>query len=122
MDIYLEPGTGLRSRLESSFGTAVGIVAFSAGIRSAIALTTRLYPNEGVDQLIASLCAWAGTKAGSLGVTPVTPFDLASGLVAATACSFDQYTHLIGILESLWDAFWLLTSVDDEVGIPSCSR
>jgi len=96
VSIYLEPGTGLGGRLESSFGTAVGIVTLSTGVRSTIALTTRLDPNEGVDQLVTSLCAWAGTKASSLGVTPVTPFDLARGLLAVTAWSFGQYVCLFG--------------------------
>lgn len=96
MKTYLEPGTGLRSRLESGFGTAVSIVALSASVRSAIALTTRLYPNEGVDQLVTSLCAWAGTESSSLRVTPVTPFDLASRLLAVAAWSFGQYMRLVG--------------------------
>lgn len=83
---YLEPGASLRSRLKGSSGTTVSVVALSTLVRGAIALTTGLDPNEGVDQLVAGVGSWANSKSSSLGIAPVAPFNLACGLLAVAAC------------------------------------
>jgi hypothetical protein len=84
---YLEPGTGLRSRLKSSINTTVRIIALGRLVRGAVTLTTRLNPDERVNQFVARVGCRADTKTSALGVAPVTPFVLARRLFAVAACS-----------------------------------
>jgi hypothetical protein len=84
---YLEPGTGLRSRLKSSINTTVRIIALGRLVRGAITLTTRLDPDKRVNQFVARVGGRADTETSALGVAPVTPFVLARRLLAVAACS-----------------------------------
>jgi hypothetical protein len=90
LEVGLEPGTGFRSGLEGCGGTAVGVITDSGGIGSTVALTTWLDPDEGIEESVTSVGAWAGTETSSHSVTPITPFVLASWLLARSALVSDE--------------------------------
>lgn len=66
------------------------VVASSRGIRGTIRLTTRLDPDESVDEGIASVGRGSETESSSGSVAPVTPSLLASGLLTRSALVDDE--------------------------------
>jgi hypothetical protein len=68
------PGSGLGARLESIFHAAEAIVALCACVAGAIALTTRLAPDKGVDKRGACVGGGVATEARAVDVAPVAPF------------------------------------------------
>ncbi len=68
LEVGLEPGASLRSRLESIRQTAVVVVAGGAGVAGAIALATGLDPDEGIEEGVAGVGGRANTEASALSI------------------------------------------------------
>lgn len=49
------------------------VVTGSRGVTCAVALTTGLDPDKGIDQVVAGVGTRTATEAGSLDVAPVSP-------------------------------------------------
>jgi hypothetical protein len=77
LEVGLEPLAGLGGGLEGIRQAAVVVVAGSGGVAGAVALTTGLDPDEGVEQVVAGFGRGAPAEAGADGVAPVTPLKLA---------------------------------------------
>lgn len=84
-EVGLEPRTSLRGGLQGRRGAAVVVVSSGARVAGAVALATRLNPYESIEEGIARVGRRAKTEASTLSIAPVTPFVLASGLLAAAA-------------------------------------
>ena len=69
--------------------SAEGVVANSRGIRSTIRFTSRLDPNDGIDELRTGVGRRASTETGTFDVAPVAPL-LAEVLLAGTALVDDE--------------------------------
>ena len=63
----------LRSGLLGVRETAVGVVAGGTGVAGAITFTSRLDPDNRIDQAGTSVCCGAGTEAGLVNIAPITP-------------------------------------------------
>lgn len=74
--VGLEPLASLRGRLEGIRQAAVGVVADGTGVAGAVALTTGLDPDKGVEQVVAGVGRRAQAEASADSVAPVTPFGL----------------------------------------------
>lgn len=71
----------------------MGIITIGRGVGGSVTLSTRLDPDESVDQLIARVGRWAGAEAGVLDVAPVAPFVLTGGLVSVAAYQREQLSY-----------------------------
>jgi len=78
--VGLEPGTGLRSRLERIRESAVGVKASSGRVGGTVTLSTGLDPDESVLKCVSGVGGWANTETCSHNVAPVTPCLLSSWL------------------------------------------
>lgn len=77
---HLEPGSGLRSRLQGITVSTVGIVAGRGSVRGTVTFTTGLDPDEGILESIAGIGGRADTETSADDVAPVTPGILLGGL------------------------------------------
>lgn len=73
------------------------VVSSGGRVAGAVAFATRLNPYESIEESIARVGRRAKTEASTLSIAPVTPFVLASGLLATAA------------------------GIGDEVGVPAAS-
>lgn len=81
----LEPSPSLRSRLESITISAMRIIPSGARIRSPITLSTRLNPDKGILQRVASVSGRSDTEASTFHIAPVAPGVLLCWLDAVAA-------------------------------------
>lgn len=103
LKVSLEPGASLRSGLECIRVATVSIVTSSAGVAGAITLSTRLDPNDGVDERVAGVGGWAHAKAGVLHIAPVAPGLLARRLHSAAALVDDEVGREAVLLQERGD-------------------
>jgi hypothetical protein len=143
----LEPGTGLRSRLlritssekdqPQSFSTmfrhgyslvaAESVEARRARVGGTVRLTSRLDPDDGVNEVGASVSGGAGTEASTVDVAPVTP-GVTDVLNARAALVDDEVggergqegsesidvVDLVVVVISLGDGVWGCSTVESE--------
>lgn len=90
LKIRLEPLPGFRSRLQGIGIAAKVDVSRGARVAGAVTLSARLDPDESVDVGVARVGGRPHAEAGTDGVAPVTPFELAGRLLAAAALIDDE--------------------------------
>lgn len=93
------------------------IVSSSGGVAGAVAFTTGLDPDKGIEELVARVGRGSKTEASALGVAPVTPLDLASGLLAATARVGDEAGIPAGRLQERVEVGDVARLVTDRVAL-----
>jgi len=71
--VGLKPGTSFWCGLLGIGETAVGIVAWAAGVASTVTFTTWLDPDDSIDQAGASARRWARAETSVVDVAPITP-------------------------------------------------
>lgn len=122
LKVSLEPGASLRSGLEGVRVTAVSIVTSGAGVAGAIALSTRLDPDDGVDERVAGVGGRAHAKARVLHIAPVAPGLLAGRLHSAAALVDDEVSGEAVLLEEGSDGVdeELLVVVLVALGVGGC--
>lgn len=86
----MEPSSGLRGGLQSVLLAAVVVVASGGSEGSAVTLTTRLHPDKGINKRRACVGGGTKTKTGADGIAPVTPSQLAGGLLTRAALVNDE--------------------------------
>lgn len=69
---YLEPGTSFGSGLLGRGKTTVTVVADGGSVRGSIGLSSRLDPDDGINERGASAGGGASTEAGVVDVAPET--------------------------------------------------
>jgi hypothetical protein len=72
-EVLLEPLASLRCRLVRIRKTARRVVAGSRGVGGTVRLASRLDPDNGINEVRASVSRRAGTEASTLNVAPVAP-------------------------------------------------
>ena len=73
LKVCLKPSSSLRSRLKGIRVSAVSIVSRGGGVAASIALSTRLDPDKGIFQGVASVSCKAYTKTSTNHVAPISP-------------------------------------------------
>lgn len=90
LEVGLEPSSGFRSGLQGVLFATVVVVASGSSEGSAVTLTTRLHPDKGINKRRACVGRGTKAKAGADGIAPVTPSQLASGLLTGAALVNDE--------------------------------